>query len=542
MNHRPFGLQLDPFGSEPDPRFVVLTPPHREALATLVYALEQREGWALLHGSAGLGKTTLLQSLMLQLGREVISAVVSRPYLKVLPFCNQIALALGLDGPYASKGPFLDAFRTYIDRRRAQGQALLLVIDDAQLLPPELLTELRLLGNEDQGSPRVLNLFLSARPLIHVQMERGHELALSQLLRRRPKLPPLSGGQAREYVAKRLSVAGGDPELFAPDAVRLIHQAAHGVPRAINDLCGLSLRAAAANGGAPIGPDTVRGVLEKAPSLRAAPGQGWLAPGDTAGPPQPEPLNQDGFPNPVHPWDACAHPHPRPELSPEEEKLENRLMNRCANVYRGQPWWEKTTAFTVEWDNLRRRRLGVLGPAFPSFCPRWVDARWGPLNLARRAADYEGAVYTDWIAAQYQRVLGQALGELPLEELGSPAATAYWRETQAGQEPAPPAEVAAPFSSWGDFDPALPEHSAHADKALEEIFDLAGYVCADERRTAEDLVTEAVCQAVLPLKALNGLPKVRQYVAEALRRREAEAPLSQEPASPPPNGHPPMIV
>ncbi|MCB2227279.1 MAG: AAA family ATPase [Desulfarculaceae bacterium] len=540
MNHRPFGLQLDPFGPEPDPRFVVLTPPHREALATLVYALDQREGWALLHGSAGLGKTTILQALMLQLGPEVISAVVSRPYLKVLPLCNQIALALGLGGPYDSKGPFLDDFRSRLDTMRAQGQSLLLVIDDAQMLPPDLLTEVRLLGNEDQGSPRVLNLFLSARPLIQVQMERGHELALRQLLRRQPKLLPLDAAEAMNYVAKRLSIAGGDPDLFQPDALRLIHQEAHGVPRAINRLCGLCLSAAAEAGAAPIGPDTARAVLEKAPRLEAAPGQGWLAPNETAPPPQPMPLDQDGFPTPEHPWDACAHPHPRPEPTPEEQALENRLMNRCANLYRGQSWWEKTTAFTVEWDNLRRRRLGLLGPAFPSFCPRWVDARWGSLNLGRRAADYEGAIYTDWIAAQYRRVLGESLGELPLSELSSPAAVAYWREEAAGQEPAPPAPVAAPFDGWDDFDPERPEHAAHAGKAVDELFDLASYVCADERKTAEDLVTEAVCQAVLPLKALRGLPAVQKFVSQSLSRRADAAPAQA--SEPPPGEHPPLII
>ncbi|MCF8034779.1 MAG: AAA family ATPase [Desulfarculaceae bacterium] len=534
MKQDTFSFTLDPFGPDPDPRFLVLTPPHREALATLVYALDQREGWALLQGGAGLGKTSLLQALMLQLEPSVISAVVSRPHRELLPLFNQMALSLGLAGPYGSKGRFLEEFRSLLERLRRQGQILLLVIDDAQLLTPEQLTEIRLLGNEDMQNPRVLNLFLAARPLIQVQMERAHERGLHQLLHRQPQLAPLDREQSVQYVGHRLEIAGGDPSLFQPEAIGLLHQAGHGVPRSLNSLCRLCLEQAGANRLESIGPDTVRRVLDQAPRIVSIPGQGWVSPDEKPLPPSPVPGHHDRFPTPDNPWDACAHPQPRPRIGPEEQKLEHRLMNRCHNQYRGMSWWDKTTDFTVEWDNLRRARLGILGPSFPSFCPRWVDQRWGALNLARRAADYEGAPYAAWIAAQYQRVLGSALGELPLEELSSPEAVEHYRRSLASPEPAAQAPVEAPFD-WEQFDPQSPEHSAHAEQAIDEIFDLANYVCAQEHQTAEDLLTEAVCQAVLPLKALQNLPKVQQYVAEALDRR-AQAP------APPPDEHPPIII
>ncbi len=535
MSENYFGFKIEPFGPAPDSRFIILTPTHQEALATLVYAFEEREGWALLQGAAGLGKTTILKALLRQTGPEVTAGAVSHPATEALAFCNQIALALGLAGPFARKGLFLEEFRGLVESQREQGRELVLLIDDAHLLTPELLTEIRLLGNEDQGQPRVLNIFLSARPLIQWQMERGQERDLHQLLRRRHALDPLDQEAIVHYVSKRLSLAGGDPELFDQDALELVQVATHGVPRQINALCAHCLDRAQRRGDRRVGPGVVRWAMEDLPHLESIPGQGWVVAGEGSSPPPP--LAEDNFPGPEQEWDACAHPEPRPELGPEEQALEARLMNRCANPYRGMSWWEKTTAFTVEWDNVRRRRLGVLGPAFPSFCPRWVDQRWTRLNRARQAADYQGAVYSEWVAAQYQRVLGPSLGELPLEELYNQSAQDHFRQLKASSEPATNGQVKAPYD-WDDFDPQNPEHAAHADGAINEIFDLANYVCAQEHRPADDLVTEAVCQAVLPLKALQSIPKLREKVAQALVARAMPRPTPE----PPPNSDHPAII
>ena len=125
-----------------------------------------------------------------------------------------------------------------------------------------------------------------------------------------------------------------------------------------------------------------------------------------------------------------------------------------------------------------------------------------------------------------------------MEELSSPEATEYYRQKRSGGHPITEEADQAPFD-WEQFDPEKPEHSAHAENALDEMFDIASYLCADERRTAEDLVTEAVCQAVLPLKALQGIPKVQQYVAEALASR---AETTRQPDPPPSGGRPAIII
>ncbi|MBU1349384.1 AAA family ATPase, partial [Patescibacteria group bacterium] len=117
-----------PFALEPDSRFLVMGDEHKEALATLIYAMEQREGWALLLGEAGVGKTTLIMALLKELGEVVVPAVVTNPLLEPLDFFNMIALELGMDGPYESKGQFLIALGQIISQCRKEHKVLLLVV------------------------------------------------------------------------------------------------------------------------------------------------------------------------------------------------------------------------------------------------------------------------------------------------------------------------------------------------------------------------------------------------------------------------------
>ena len=526
-----FHLDLPPFDQEPDPRFIVLTPTHREALATLVYAMDQREGWALLYGDAGLGKTTLLKALMMELNQATVAGVVANPSRDILDLCNQIALALGMKGPYQSKGTFFIDLRKHLKQLRTQNKTVLLVIDDAHSLTPEQLVELRLLATADTDESKVLGIFLSSRPLIKYLLQQTQEEDLRQLLHRQRRLAPLDKEETARYVAQRLRAAGGDPDIFPPETIEVIHAGTQGVPRLINAVCLGCLQDADKQGRERVSPQMANQVLRDlgplGPILDPAPAQPFL------------PQRRHHYEGMETRWSSCADPPPRPELDDQDKQLENQLSNRCNQAYRDMAWWDKTTQFTVEWDNLRRRRLGILGPAFPSFCPRWVDERWGAFNLARRDADLEGALYTDWIDAQYKRVMGHSLGELPLDQLHGEAARDCYRRSAGKQDGGVAQPVDAPFD-MDDFDPQEPEHARHAAKALEEIFDLAGYVCAREKRGAEDLVTEAVCQAVLPLKALSGIPKLQEQVNQSLRRMNREGRPAPDP--PPQGGRPAIII
>jgi len=138
---------------------------HREALATLLYSIEQSEGWALVVGRAGSGKTQLLDELKASLGQEVTCVHLSAEQCPTpMDLFRRISEALGMDGPCQYKARFLLDLRELIQQYRRQGRKVLILIDSAQNWGPEMLQEIDLLGNEDQFSPRVLNIFLLARP------------------------------------------------------------------------------------------------------------------------------------------------------------------------------------------------------------------------------------------------------------------------------------------------------------------------------------------------------------------------------------------
>lgn len=138
---------------------------HREALATLLYSIKQSEGWALVVGRAGSGKTQLLDELKASLGQDVTCVHLSAEQCPTpMDLFRHISEALGMDGPCQYKARFLLDLREQIQQYRRLGRKILILIDSAQNWGPEMLQEIELLGNEDQFSPRVLNIFLLARP------------------------------------------------------------------------------------------------------------------------------------------------------------------------------------------------------------------------------------------------------------------------------------------------------------------------------------------------------------------------------------------
>lgn len=232
-----FNFKEKPFALEPSARFIVLGQDHREALATLVYAIDEQEGWALLLGQPGVGKTTLIIALLKELGERVIPAVITNPRVSPLDFMNMMALELGLPGPYQTKGQFLLALTDLIKRSRREGKVILVVVDEAHSLLPEMIEELRLLGNLDDSSPRVLNIFLVGQQEMLKVLKTNEAVSLLQRLRRYHLLQPLSQEETASYVRHRLIVAGGDPDIFDDQALEAVYRLARGVPRLVNSVC-----------------------------------------------------------------------------------------------------------------------------------------------------------------------------------------------------------------------------------------------------------------------------------------------------------------
>lgn len=235
-----FGLREAPFNLTPDARFLFLTPLAKEALSNLRYGLETGKGLTVMLGDAGTGKTTLVRAALAEPGNPASRCVLlSNPTLNRNEFYEFLSGGFGFSrGAAKSKTRFLYELQADVRARLAKGGITGLIVDEAQSLPYELLEEIRLLGNIETASSKLLTIVLSGQPEL---ADRLNEPGLRQLKQRvalRCTLKPLALEEAMAYVAGRIRVAGGLPEeVFTANAVSAIHAAARGIPRLINVLC-----------------------------------------------------------------------------------------------------------------------------------------------------------------------------------------------------------------------------------------------------------------------------------------------------------------
>ena len=255
-----FCLRELPFELTPNPRFLFLTPRHREALATLHHAITTAKGIAVLIGEAGTGKTTLARAA-LEMGRDlrVRCLYINNPALTREEFVEYVAKGFGLSGDAArSKATFLIELERALIGGRADGKIMALVVDEAQSLPYELLEEIRLLGNIETASEKLLPIVLAGQPELAARLNETSLRQLKQRVALRCELTPLSLHETASYIAARIRVAGGDSsKVFTREAVVQIHDHSGGIPRTISVICDNALVAAFALDRKPVSRDIV---------------------------------------------------------------------------------------------------------------------------------------------------------------------------------------------------------------------------------------------------------------------------------------------
>lgn len=244
-----YGLTSKAFDLIPDPDKVFMSEAHEEALAILRYGVIDRKGFLLLTGGVGTGKTTLLQLLVKSLDAKVHLCLIANPTLALNDFYYYLAAKYGLREYEGNKAKFLLDFAEFLKRCRENNERVLLVIDEAHVLPVELLEEIRLLSNQEYLDFGVMSVFLVGQPELNERL--GHErlLPLRQRIGIRFHLQPFSEEETKRYILFRLAKAGvqrGD--IFNDEAVRLIHVEGHGVPRLINVICDQAMLAGFAEG------------------------------------------------------------------------------------------------------------------------------------------------------------------------------------------------------------------------------------------------------------------------------------------------------
>jgi type II secretory pathway predicted ATPase ExeA/cytochrome c-type biogenesis protein CcmH/NrfG len=253
-----YNLAEKPFRIDTDPRFLWFGEKHQEALAVLKYGVRDRNGFVVLTGGIGTGKTTILNALLQSLEDDVLVANINNPKLDTLDFLKIVAKSFEPTAELDSKADFIIGFNRFLHQAHADGRIVLLVVDEAHCLSPELLEEIRLLSNVEQAGKRLINIFLVGQDELKQSLQSLECRALRQRVTLFYDIKPLSEEEMVQYIGHRLKVAGSQMQLFTEAAIHEIHRFSLGYPRLINVVCDHALLTGYIQGLKTIPPEVVK--------------------------------------------------------------------------------------------------------------------------------------------------------------------------------------------------------------------------------------------------------------------------------------------
>jgi general secretion pathway protein A len=246
-----YGFTEKPFSLTPDPKYLFKSRSHASAFELLQYAIRRREGFVVITGDIGTGKTTLCRALLEQIDRKTFTALVLNPFLSEDDLLRLILQEFGVvsrdeikRGRLArvSKQDLIETLNEFLLSLRAIGAQALLIIDEAQNLPLQVLEQIRILSNLETEKEKLLQIVLVGQLNLKDLLRRPELRQLDQRVSIRYDLTPLTPEETTAYVQHRLSVAGGGSAVtFVPKALARVHLFARGIPRLINMLCDRAL-------------------------------------------------------------------------------------------------------------------------------------------------------------------------------------------------------------------------------------------------------------------------------------------------------------
>jgi general secretion pathway protein A len=244
MYERFFGLTEKPFAITPDPRYLFLSERHAEALAHLAYGIQEAGGFVQLTGEVGTGKTMVVRSLLQQLPANCDMALILNPRITpaefLLAICDELHVSVPEKLSSSVKG-LVDLLTRFLLDAHSHGRRVVVMVDEAQNLSPDVLEQVRLLTNLETATQKLLQIILVGQPELREVLGRSDLRQLAQRITGRYHLEALTRTESIAYVRHRLRVAGATTDVFTAGALREIHRLSGGIPRIINVVCDRSL-------------------------------------------------------------------------------------------------------------------------------------------------------------------------------------------------------------------------------------------------------------------------------------------------------------
>jgi len=241
----PFKLKELPFRLSPDPQFLYLSKQHARAKAYMESTIWFTDGFVVITGEIGSGKTTLIESFLKEIQSDVVIAQINQTQVSAIDFLQAVLVQFGFSPFKMKKAELIATLNNFLIEQYAAGRKVLLIVDEAQNLSMRVLEEIRLLSGVETTKEKVLRIILAGQPELNEKLDAPELIQLTQRIRLRFHLTTLSAPEMRAYIQHRLEVAGGgDRQIFAEDCFSEIFRYTGGVPRLVNTLCDTALMAA----------------------------------------------------------------------------------------------------------------------------------------------------------------------------------------------------------------------------------------------------------------------------------------------------------
>ena len=245
MYLEPFKLKELPFRLSPDPQFLYLSKQHARAKAYMESTIWFTDGFVVITGEIGSGKTTLIESFLKEVPADVVVAQINQTQVSAIDFLQAVLVQFGFSPFKMRKAELISTVNNFLIEQYAAGRKVLLIVDEAQNLTMRVLEEIRLLSGVETTKDKVLRIILAGQPELSDKLDAPELAQLMQRVRLRFHLQTLSEAETHGYIQHRLEVAGaGDREIFAANTFAEVFRYCGGVPRLINTLCDTAMMAA----------------------------------------------------------------------------------------------------------------------------------------------------------------------------------------------------------------------------------------------------------------------------------------------------------